>query len=50
LAEPAETLEAHGLVKTYRGKRVVDRIDLTLKRREIVGLLAQRCRKTTTFT
>jgi len=50
LAEPAETLEAHGLVKTYRGKRVVDRIDLTLKRREIVGLLGPNgAGKTTTF-
>ncbi|MBS1238327.1 MAG: transporter ATP-binding protein, partial [Deltaproteobacteria bacterium] len=50
MAESAETLEAHGLVKTYRGKRVVDRIDLTLKRREIVGLLGPNgAGKTTTF-
>jgi len=50
LAEPSETLEAQGLVKTYRGKRVVDRIDLTLKRREIVGLLGPNgAGKTTTF-
>jgi lipopolysaccharide export system ATP-binding protein len=50
LAEPVETLEAHGLVKTYRGKRVVDRIDLTLRRREIVGLLGPNgAGKTTTF-
>ena len=50
MAESTETLEAHGLVKTYRGKRVVDRIDLTLKRREIVGLLGPNgAGKTTTF-
>ena len=50
MAEPVETLEAQGLVKIYRGKRVVDHIDLTLKRREIVGLLGPNgAGKTTTF-
>jgi ABC-type lipopolysaccharide export system ATPase subunit len=34
-----ETLEAHGLAKIYHGKRVVDGVDLVLKRNEIVGLL-----------
>lgn len=48
--DPTETLEARGLVKSYRGKRVVDGIDLTLKRREIVGLLGPNgAGKTTTF-
>ena len=50
MAEAVETLEAHGLVKTYRGKRVVDHVDLTLRRREIVGLLGPNgAGKTTTF-
>jgi len=50
LTEPSETLEARGLVKIYRGKKVVDGIDLTLKRREIVGLLGPNgAGKTTTF-
>jgi lipopolysaccharide export system ATP-binding protein len=50
LEERLETLEARGLVKIYRGKRVVDRIDLTLKRCEIIGLLGPNgAGKTTTF-
>jgi lipopolysaccharide export system ATP-binding protein len=45
-----ELLEAKGLVKAYRGKRVVDGIDLVLRRREIVGLLGPNgAGKTTTF-
>ena len=45
-----ELLEARGLVKAYRGKRVVDGIDLVLRRREIVGLLGPNgAGKTTTF-
>ena len=45
-----ESLEAKTLVKTYNGKRVVDRIDLTLNRNEVVGLLGPNgAGKTTTF-
>ncbi|MBN2124115.1 MAG: LPS export ABC transporter ATP-binding protein [Deltaproteobacteria bacterium] len=45
-----EILEAKALVKTYNGKRVVDRIDIALHRREIVGLLGPNgAGKTTTF-
>ena len=45
-----ETLEAEGLAKVYRGKRVVDHIDLTLERKKIVGLLGPNgAGKTTTF-
>jgi len=48
--ERRELLEAKGLVKAYRGKRVVDGIDLVLRRREIVGLLGPNgAGKTTTF-
>ncbi|MDZ7699118.1 MAG: LPS export ABC transporter ATP-binding protein [Deltaproteobacteria bacterium] len=50
MAEERETLEAEGLVKTYSGKRVVDRVDITLSRQEIVGLLGPNgAGKTTTF-
>ena len=34
-----ERLEAKNLVKIYRGKRVVDKIGMTLNRKEIIGLL-----------
>jgi len=45
-----ELLEAKELVKIYSGKRVVDRIDLSIKRKEIVGLLGPNgAGKTTTF-
>lgn len=50
LGQYDETLEARGLVKAYRGRRVVDRIDITLRRNEIVGLLGPNgAGKTTTF-
>ena len=45
-----EVLQAEGLVKTYSGKRVVNRVNVRLKRREIVGLLGPNgAGKTTTF-
>jgi lipopolysaccharide export system ATP-binding protein len=50
LADHCEALEARGLVKIYSGKKVVDGIDLTLNRHEIVGLLGPNgAGKTTTF-
>jgi lipopolysaccharide export system ATP-binding protein len=43
-------LEARGLVKTYHQRRVVDEVDLEVKRGEIVGLLGPNgAGKTTTF-
>ena len=43
-------LEAHGLVKAYGGKLVVDRVDVMVNRQEIVGLLGPNgAGKTTTF-
>jgi lipopolysaccharide export system ATP-binding protein len=45
-----ETLEAKALAKIYHGKRVVDHIDVTVRRQEIVGLLGPNgAGKTTTF-
>ncbi len=45
-----ETLTAEGLVKSYHGKRVVDGVDIALRRKEIVGLLGPNgAGKTTTF-
>ncbi|MBW1997126.1 MAG: LPS export ABC transporter ATP-binding protein [Deltaproteobacteria bacterium] len=45
-----EVLEARNLVKIYNHKRVVDRIDLRVRRKEIVGLLGPNgAGKTTTF-
>ena len=43
-------LHAEGLVKIYSGKRVVDRVNISVKREEIVGLLGPNgAGKTTTF-
>ncbi|MBW1784029.1 MAG: LPS export ABC transporter ATP-binding protein [Deltaproteobacteria bacterium] len=43
-------LQAEGLVKIYSGKRVVDRVNIVVKRQEIVGLLGPNgAGKTTTF-
>ena len=43
-------LETKGLVKSYGGRRVVDVVDINVKRREIVGLLGPNgAGKTTTF-
>ena len=45
-----EILEAKTLVKSYNGKRVVDRIDLNVRRNEVIGLLGPNgAGKTTTF-
>ncbi|MFO7985122.1 MAG: LPS export ABC transporter ATP-binding protein [Desulfatiglandaceae bacterium] len=45
-----DTLQAAGLLKNYGGKRVVDRVNISLKRQEIVGLLGPNgAGKTTTF-
>ncbi|MBW2064951.1 MAG: LPS export ABC transporter ATP-binding protein [Deltaproteobacteria bacterium] len=45
-----EVLEARNLVKIYNHKRVVDRIDIRVTRKEIVGLLGPNgAGKTTTF-
>ena len=50
MAGNIESLEAKGLVKSYKGRKVVDRIDLTLNRNEIVGLLGPNgAGKTTSF-
>jgi lipopolysaccharide export system ATP-binding protein len=50
LADKRDILEAKGLVKVYNGKRVVDQIEMTLRRAEIVGLLGPNgAGKTTTF-
>jgi lipopolysaccharide export system ATP-binding protein len=46
----SRSLVARGLVKIYNGKRVVDHIDVTLNRNEILGLLGPNwAGKTTTF-
>jgi len=45
-----DTLQAQGLVKSYGGKRVVDRVNIVVERQEIVGLLGPNgAGKTTTF-
>lgn len=47
---PEEVLRAENLVKSYNGKRVVDRVEVSLRRQEIVGLLGPNgAGKTTTF-
>jgi lipopolysaccharide export system ATP-binding protein len=50
LAPTDETLGAQGLIKSYRKHRVVNEVDLHLRRGEIVGLLGPNgAGKTTTF-
>jgi len=45
-----DTLEAKGLVKIYRRRKVVDQVDLTVERGKIVGLLGPNgAGKTTSF-
>jgi lipopolysaccharide export system ATP-binding protein len=45
-----ESFEAKDVVKSYRGRRVVDKVTLTLNRNEIIGLLGPNgAGKTTTF-
>lgn len=46
----SEKLEAKGLIKSYKGRKVVDDIHITLNRKEIIGLLGPNgAGKTTTF-
>lgn len=45
-----ETLQGRGLVKAYNRKRVVDQVNIEVKRQEIIGLLGPNgAGKTTTF-
>lgn len=45
-----ELLEAQGLVKVYKGRKVVNRVDLNIRPGEVVGLLGPNgAGKTTTF-
>jgi lipopolysaccharide export system ATP-binding protein len=47
---PPLTVSAHGLVKAYRGRKVVNEVDISLAEGEIVGLLGPNgAGKTTTF-
>ena len=39
MTENGEILRTENLVKAYRGRRVVDRVSITVNRGEIVGLL-----------
>ena len=50
LGEPVSVLSANGLIKTYRGRRVVNDVGLRVAQGEIVGLLGPNgAGKTTTF-
>ncbi len=50
LAVNTERIETKDLIKSYRGRIVVDRVNLTLERNQIIGLLGPNgAGKTTTF-
>jgi lipopolysaccharide export system ATP-binding protein len=50
MTQPDCLLETQGLVKAYRGRRVVNKVSLTVQPREVVGLLGPNgAGKTTTF-
>jgi lipopolysaccharide export system ATP-binding protein len=50
MTQPDCLLETRGLVKAYRGRRVVNKVSLTVNPREVVGLLGPNgAGKTTTF-
>jgi lipopolysaccharide export system ATP-binding protein len=50
VTDAKDMLQAEGLVKVYDGKRVVDQVDISVNRQEIVGLLGPNgAGKTTTF-
>jgi lipopolysaccharide export system ATP-binding protein len=50
LSNPVERLEARELAKIYKGKRVVDKANISIERNSIVGLLGPNgAGKTTTF-
>ena len=50
MSTPVEKLEAKDLAKIYKGKRVVDKINISVERSSIVGLLGPNgAGKTTTF-
>ena len=50
MSNPVERLEARELAKIYKGKRVVDRANISIERNSIVGLLGPNgAGKTTTF-
>jgi lipopolysaccharide export system ATP-binding protein len=50
MSSDLETLQARGLIKVYGGRRVVNHVDLPIRRREILGLLGPNgAGKTTTF-
>ncbi|MAF27614.1 MAG: LPS export ABC transporter ATP-binding protein [Gemmatimonadota bacterium] len=50
IAKRAQELRSEGLVKSYRGHRVVDEVDISVRRGEVIGLLGPNgAGKTTTF-
>lgn len=50
MSNPVERLEAREIAKIYKGKRVVDKVNISIERNSIVGLLGPNgAGKTTTF-